>query len=88
MTPTDFRWIQWNIDSATKHGCTIPEIETVVLLPGPGFPRRNRNDTWMVLGRGTGDRMVEVVYVMDDKITAFVIHAMPLTTRRRRGGRR
>jgi hypothetical protein len=29
--------------------------------------------------------MVEVVYLLDDKDTAFVIHAMPLTTRGRRG---
>lgn len=28
--------------------------------------------------------MVEVVYTLDDDGTAFVIHAMPLTVRRRR----
>ena len=85
MKPKDFRWIEWNIDHATKHGCTIPEIERVVLNAGSGYPRKHRNDTWLVQGRGTGNRMIEVVYVMDDRTTAFVIHAMPLTTRRRRG---
>jgi hypothetical protein len=38
-----------------------------------------------VIGRGIGGRLIEVVYVLDEDGTAFVIHAMPLTTRRRRG---
>jgi hypothetical protein len=87
VTPQEFRWIEWNIDSATKHGCTIAEIESIILNPGTGFPRKHRNNTWLVQGRGTGGRMVEVVYVMDDRTIAFVIHAIPLTLRRRRGGR-
>ncbi len=37
-----------------------------------------------MIGRGTGDRPVEVIYLLDDDGTAFVIHAMPLTTRRKR----
>jgi hypothetical protein len=38
-------------------------------------------------GSGQGDRWVQVVYLIDDDGTIFVIHAMPLTSRRRRGGR-
>jgi hypothetical protein len=45
MKADDFRWNEWNLDHATKHGCRIAEIELVV--------RR-------------------------------VIHAMPVSTRRRR----
>jgi hypothetical protein len=85
MKPKAFRWIEWNIDSATKHGCSINEIESLILRPDHGYPRKNRNNTWLVQGRGTGNRVVEVVYAMDDGTTAFVIHAMPLTTRRKRG---
>jgi hypothetical protein len=40
-----------------------------------------------VHGRGQGDRWVQVVYLIDPDGTIFVIHAMPLTTRRRRGSR-
>jgi len=40
---------------------------------------------WLVIGRGTGDRIVKVIYLLDGDKAAFVIHAMPLTTRRRRG---
>jgi hypothetical protein len=48
------------------------------------FARRRDNDKWLVIGRGQGDRFVEVIYVLDDDDTIFIIHAMPLTTRRRR----
>jgi hypothetical protein len=41
----------------------------------------------LVIGRGQGGRFVKVIYVLDRDGTAYVIHAMPLTTRRRRGGR-
>jgi hypothetical protein len=88
---TRFRWNDWNLDSATKHGCTVEEIEEVVRRETRARrARQNRNDTVRVEGRGVG-RVVEVVFVIDDKDEAwgddvfYVIHAMPLTTRRRRG---
>jgi hypothetical protein len=39
---------------------------------------------YVVEGRGDGNRMVRVIYLKDPEGTFFVIHAMPLTTRRRR----
>jgi hypothetical protein len=42
---------------------------------------------WLVIGRGIGGRLIRVIYLLDDDQTVFVIHAMPLTTRRRRRGR-
>lgn len=86
--PDEFRWIPFNIESATKHGCTIPEIESVVRNPPRGFPRKLDDEKYFVQGRGIGDRFIEVIYLLDDDGTAFVIHAMPLITRRRRGRRR
>jgi hypothetical protein len=85
LPPTEFRWIEWNREHATKHGCIIAEIESVVRNAGHGFPRKTDRAKWTVAGRGVGDRLIEVVYVLDDDGAAFVIHAMPLTTRRRRG---
>jgi hypothetical protein len=85
VKPTQFRWIEWNRDHATKHECSIPEVESVVRHAGRGFPRKRDRKKWLVIGRGTGGRVIEVVYLLDDDGTAFVIHAMPLTTRRRRG---
>ena len=84
MTPSRFRWIEWNREHATKHGCTVPEIESVVRNAGRGFPRKRDREKWMVVGRGAGGRVVRVIYVLDDDDTAFIIHAMPMTTRRRR----
>jgi hypothetical protein len=87
MAPTEFRWIDWNLEQATKHGCTVDEVESVVRNAGRGFPRK-MSGKWFVQGRGIGGRMIEVFYLIDDdEVTAFVVHAMPVTTRRRRGGR-
>ena len=81
----DFRWNAWNLEHATKHGCKIPEIESVVRHARRPWPCRIGDEKWMVEGRGQGGRMVRIVYLIDPPPdTVFVIHAMPLTTRRRR----
>lgn len=85
MPPTQFRWIEWNREQATKHGCAIRDIERVVLNAGRGFPRKMDRKKWLVIGRAGAGQMIEVIYLLDDDGCAFVIHAMPLTTRRRRG---
>ena len=87
VVPIDFRWNAWNVEHATRHGCSIDEIETVVRNAGPAFPRRLEADKWFVEGRGTGDRLIRVIYLLSPNPTAYVIHAMPLTTRRGRKGR-
>lgn len=85
MRPSAFRWIEWNENHATSHGCTIREIERVVFNNNA---RRVGREKWQSVGRGVGGRMVEVVFLLDpDGTTAFILHAMPLTTRRRRGKR-
>lgn len=85
-----FRWNEFNIEHATKHGCTIAEIEMVVRREVRD--RRDQkigNGKLCVEGRGIGDRMIRIIFIYDDDDeTIFVIHAMPLTTRRTRGGRR
>jgi len=85
VAPSEFRWIEWNQEHATSHGCSIHEIESVIRNARRGFPRKIDRKKWLVVGRGTGVRMIETIYLLDDDGTAFVIHAMPLTTRRRRG---
>lgn len=82
----DFRWIQWNVEKVEKHGCTIREAEEVINHPTRGFPSRS-GEKYQVNGRGQGGRWVQVVYLIGPDGTIFVIHAMPLTSRRRRGGR-
>lgn len=85
-----FRWNEFNIDHATKHGCSIAEIEMVVRREVRSRrDRRINKEKSHVEGRGIGDRMIRVIFIYDDdEKTIYVIHAMPLTTRRRHGGRR
>jgi uncharacterized DUF497 family protein len=87
----EFRWNEWNLGHAAEHGVSRHEAESVVRHARRPYPTRVRpsigpNPKWIVEGRGQGDRMVRVVYVTDPDDTIYVIHAMPLTTRRRRGG--
>ena len=83
----EFRWNEWNLEHATRHGVGCAEAERLVESPGRGWPRYVGNKKLMVQGRGQGGRMVQVIYVLDDDGTVYIIQAMPLTTRRRRGGR-
>jgi uncharacterized DUF497 family protein len=83
-----FRWNAWNLDHATQHGVTPEEAESVVRNARPPFPQRTSHDKWAVVARGTGGRFVQVVYALDPDGTAYIIHARPLTARRRRGGGR
>ncbi len=80
-----FRWNDWNLDHATRHGVSVGEVERVVLNARRPYPRRVDRDRWQVVGRGQGDRVIQVIFLVDPDGTIYVIHAMPLTTRRRRG---
>jgi uncharacterized DUF497 family protein len=82
-----FRWNEWNEAKLNKHGVAKWEAEHVVLNARRPYPKSHRNGTWLAIGRGQGDRPLEVVYVEDeyDREMLFIIHSMPLTTRRRRG---
>jgi uncharacterized DUF497 family protein len=84
MPAGDFRWNDWNRRHATKHGCTIQEIQSVVRNAGHGYPRKSGDGKQLVIGRGVGGRFIRVLFVYDPDRTMYVIHAMPLTTRRRR----
>ena len=81
----EFKWNDWNSEHATKHGVSVEEAEYVVRNAHRPYPFRIGNDKWQVVGRGVGDRFVQVIYVIEDDRRLFIIHAMPLTTRRRRG---
>jgi hypothetical protein len=85
MKADAFRWNDWNLDHSAKHGCTIAEIELVVRRQIKRATKKG-DGKFRVEGRGQGDRFIEVVFVVDDDEdeAIYVIHAMPLSTRRRR----
>jgi uncharacterized DUF497 family protein len=80
----EFRWNDWNLEHATQHGCSVSEIESVVRNAKHGQTINAGDGKRMVQGRGQGGRFVQVAFVQDPEGTLYVIHAMPLTTRRRR----
>jgi uncharacterized DUF497 family protein len=70
-----FRWNDWNREHATKHGCSVAEIESVVL----NYPNRKVGDEKrQTVGRGTGGRLIQVVFVYSPGRTIYVIHATPV----------
>jgi uncharacterized DUF497 family protein len=81
-----FRWNEWNLEDATRHGCSIGEIESVARKEVRGNRQRKAGDEkWIMRGRGQGDRLIQVIFLedRDGNDTVFVIHAMPVST----GGR-
>ena len=46
------------------------------------------DDKWLVWARGHGDRLLQVVFILDADGTVYVIHARPLTEREKRQYRR
>jgi uncharacterized DUF497 family protein len=84
MAAGDFRWNEHNIEHMQKHGCTIEEIESVVTRPRRGYPRKIGDGKFLIVGRGVGGRVVEVIFVRDPDETIYVIHAQQISTRRRR----
>ena len=52
------------------------------------FRRKIDEDKWLVWGKGRGGRFLQVVFVLDEDETIYVIHARPLTDREKRRYRR
>lgn len=81
----DFRWHEWNVEHIDKHGVSTDEAEGIVRA---GRPRYRGDGKYLVRGRGSGGRWLQVIYVLDDDGTVFVIHARPLNEREKRRHRR
>jgi len=84
----DFRWNEWNVEHIARHGVMPDEAEYVVRTAKNPFPRKIEEDKWLVWGRGRGDRFLQVIYVLDEDRTVYVIHARPLEDREKRRFRR
>ena len=54
---------------------------------GP-YPRRIGDDKLLVWGPDRGGRLLQIIFVVDDDGTAFVIHGRELTDREKRLHRR
>jgi uncharacterized DUF497 family protein len=83
-----FRWNDWNIEHVTAHGVEPDEAELVVNGAKQPFPLRYPDDKWFVWGQGYGGRLLQVIYVLDEGGTIYVIHARPLIEKEKRRYRR
>jgi len=77
----EFRWNQWNIEHLIKHGVHLEEAEQMICEAARPYPRRIGEDKLLVWGAGRGGRLLQVIFVMDDDGTVFVIHGRELTNR-------
>ncbi len=84
----EFRWNEWNIEHIHRRGVSPEEAEAIVGAAKRPFPRKIDDDKWLVWGRGSGGRLLQAVFVIDDDDSVFVIHARPLSEREKRRFRR
>ena len=84
----EFRWNVWNTDHIAEHGIGRHEAEYVVEQARRPYPRRSRDDTYLVRGQTPAGTYIQVVYTLDPDNTVYVLHARPLSRREKRRYRR
>jgi uncharacterized DUF497 family protein len=75
----EFRWNDWNVEHLAKHDVDPDEAEQVVIEARAPYPLGRSDGKYLVWGPGRADRLLQVVFVLDDDGRVFVIHARPLT---------
>ena len=75
-----FRWNEWNLEHIAEHA--------VVRMAVRPYPRRIEDDKWLVRGQRPGGRFLQVIFVLDQDETVYVIHARPLADQEKRRFRR
>lgn len=75
----DFRWNGWNVEHLARHGVDPEAAEQVVEGARRGYPRRIGEDKWLTWGADEGGNLLQVVFVVEEDGSVFVIHARPLT---------
>ena len=84
----EFRWIDWNIDKLGTHGVQPEEAEFVVEEAAHPYPQHREDDKFLVWGPTAGGRLLQVVFLLDEDDTVFVIHARRLTDKEKRRRRK
>jgi uncharacterized DUF497 family protein len=75
-------------DHIAEHGVSPDEAEWVVEHARRPYPQARPDGKRFVIGRGYGDRWLQVIYIYDPEDVVYVIHARPLTDREKRRARR
>lgn len=75
----DFRWNEWNVDHIGEHGVSPEDAEHVVKHARRPYPRQVGDEKILVRGQNASGDHLQVIYLLDDAWTVYVIHARPLT---------
>lgn len=84
----DFRWNEWNTEHVARHEVEPEAAELVVEGARAPYPRRIDEDKLLVWGPGPAGELLQVIFVLDEDGTAFILHARPLSEREKRRYRR
>lgn len=84
----DFRWNEWNLEHVARHGVAPEAAEEVIEGAAKPYPRRIGDDKLLVWGRSQQGEALQVVFVLDEDGSIYVLHARPLTEREKRRDRR
>jgi hypothetical protein len=80
----DFRWNEWNIEHVARQAVEPEEAEHAIRGARKPYPRAIGDDKLLVWGRGRAGQLIQVIFVLDQDGTAFVLHARPLTDTEKR----
>jgi len=77
----EFCWIDWNLEKCASHGVNPSEVESVVRSAKRPYPKRIDDEKILIWGRSKSGRYLQVILLVDEDDSLFVIHARPLTPR-------
>ena len=83
-----FRWNDWNLGHIGEHGVLAHEAEEVLAGARRPYPERMGDGKFRVRGPSVGDRLLQVIFILDPPDTIYVIHARDLTPNEKRQYRR
>jgi uncharacterized DUF497 family protein len=84
----DFRWNEWNETHVSAHGVRPDEAEEVVRGARSPYPLASADEKFLVWGATADGRLLQVVFVLDEADSVFIIHARALTEREKKRYRR
>jgi uncharacterized DUF497 family protein len=84
----DFRWTERNVEHLARHAVDPAAAEDVVPGARRRYPRRIGEDKRLVWGADGSGRLLQVIFVLGDDGSVYVVHARPLTEREKRRHRR
>jgi hypothetical protein len=75
----DFRWNDWNAEHLARHGIEPEAAEHAVEEASSPYPRRVEGDKLLAWGPGPAGELLQVIFVLDEDGSAYILHARALT---------